>query len=56
MLWFVFWRATQGLSHPHHALAKLQMKGFGGMVAFVVERLERIDVILDDLNQVLQKI
>ncbi|MFQ3581065.1 MAG: cystathionine gamma-synthase [Chloracidobacterium sp.] len=36
--------------HPHHALAKRQMSGFGGMLAFDVGRLEAARKVLETLS------
>jgi cystathionine beta-lyase/cystathionine gamma-synthase len=33
-------------SHPHHALARRQMKGFGGLISFDVGSLERSREVL----------
>jgi len=37
-------------SHPQHALAERQMKGFGGLIAFELGSLERARRLLDNLR------
>ena len=37
-------------SHPHHALAKRQMRGFGGVVAFAMGSLERARAVLNGVR------
>jgi len=37
-------------SHPQHALAKRQMRGFGGLVTFDVGSLERARAVLDNVR------
>jgi cystathionine beta-lyase/cystathionine gamma-synthase len=37
-------------SHPQHALAKRQMRGFGGLIAFRVGSLERARTVLDSVR------
>jgi cystathionine beta-lyase/cystathionine gamma-synthase len=37
-------------SHPHHALAKQQMRGFGGIVSFAMGSLERARTVLDNVR------
>lgn len=37
-------------SHPHHALAKRQMRGFGGLISFDVGSLEAAKKVLNNLK------
>jgi cystathionine beta-lyase/cystathionine gamma-synthase len=37
-------------SHPHHALAKKQMKGFGGLISFDVGSLDNARTVLNRLR------
>jgi cystathionine beta-lyase/cystathionine gamma-synthase len=37
-------------SHPHHALAKQQMRGFGGIVSFAMGSLERARTVLNSVR------
>ena len=37
-------------SHPHHALARKQMKGFGGLISFDVGSLENAKTVLNRLR------
>ena len=37
-------------SHPHHALARRQMRGFGGIVSFAMGSLERARVVLNNVR------
>ena len=37
-------------SHPHHALAKRQMRGFGGLVTFDLGSLEKARALLDNVR------
>jgi cystathionine gamma-lyase/cystathionine beta-lyase/cystathionine gamma-lyase/homocysteine desulfhydrase len=37
-------------SHPQHALAKRQMRGFGGLISFALGSLERARTLLDNVR------
>lgn len=37
-------------SHPQHALAKRQMRGFGGLISFAVGSLERARTVLNNVH------
>jgi cystathionine beta-lyase/cystathionine gamma-synthase len=37
-------------SHPQHALAKVQMRGFGGLIAFEMGSLERARTVLNNVR------
>jgi cystathionine beta-lyase/cystathionine gamma-synthase len=37
-------------SHPQHALAKAQMRGFGGLIAFEMGSLERARIVLNSVR------
>jgi cystathionine gamma-lyase / homocysteine desulfhydrase len=37
-------------AHPHHALARRQMRGFGGLIAFELGSLERARTLLNSVR------